>query len=256
VRTGDGTGNTPPLRCVSIPQMPASVARTARLAGLLYVLSSIPGAFAWIYVGDRIVADGDAAATAAHIRASEGLFRAGIAGELVGMTLFVFVALTLYRLFRPVAAGPALSMLVLILLSIPITLLGVVGEVTALDLAGGGGRGGYLSAFDASQRDGLAYLGMTLHIDAIRVAQIFWGLWLFPFAICVIRSGFIPRLLGVLLLVAGVGNLADPIGRLVLPQFAGALSLVSQLTLLELPIIVWLLVWGARSRDEVASAVS
>jgi hypothetical protein len=72
----------------------------------------------------------------------------------------------------------------------------------------------------------------------------------------VIRSGFIPRLLGVLLLVAGVGNLADPIGQLVLPQFATALSLVSRLTLLELPIIVWLLVWGARSRDEVASAVS
>ena len=223
-----------------------SIQRTARLAGLLYVLSSIPGAFAWIYVGDRVFVEGDPAATAERIRGFEALFRAGIAGELVGMTLFVFVALVLYRLFRPVAEGPALAMLVLILLSIPITLVGVVGEVAALDLAGAAGRGHYLGAFDPARRDALAYLGMTLHLDAIRVAQIFWGLWLFPFAVCVMRSAFIPRFLGVLLIVAGIGNLADPLAQLVLPQYAGALSIVGRLTLCELPIILWLLIVGAR----------
>ncbi|HEX4438826.1 MAG TPA: DUF4386 domain-containing protein [Thermoanaerobaculia bacterium] len=234
--------------------MPASTARTARLAGLLYVLSSIPGAYAWIYVGGRIVVKDDAAATAERIRASEALFRAGIAGELVGMTLFVFVALMLYRLFRPVAEGSALAMFVLILISIPITLVGVVGEVAALDFAGVAGRAHYLSAFDPRQRDALAYLGMTLHLDAIRVAQIFWGLWLFPFGVCVIRSRFIPRFLGALLVLAGIGNLAEPVAQLVLPQYAGALSVVGKLTLCELPIILWLLTVGARPRREAVRA--
>ena len=223
--------------------------RTARLAGLLYVLSSISGAFAWLYVGDRVLVEGDAAATANRMRELEGLFRVGIGAEILGMTLFVFVALTLYRLFRPVAEWQALAMLVLILLSIPITLVGVVGEVASLHFVSTGG-GGSLAAFGGAQRDALAYLGMTLHLDAIRVAQVFWGLWLFPFAVCVIRSGFIPWFLGVLLMVAGVGNLADPLASLVLPRYAAVLAPVSKLTLAELPIIFWLLIWGARpSRD-------
>src|SRR6476646_9925110 len=125
----------------------ASNRKTARLAGLLYfLLSSIPGAFAFIYVPGKLVVEGNPAATADQIRASDGLLRAGIAAEVLGMTLFVFVALVLFRLFRPVAEGHAVAMLVLILLSIPITLVGVVHEVAALFLAGAGGRGGFLSA--------------------------------------------------------------------------------------------------------------
>jgi hypothetical protein len=220
---------------------------TARLAGLLYLLSSIPGAFAFIYVPGRLVVEGDAAATADRIRGHAGLLRAGIGAELIGMTLFVFVALVLFRLFRPVSEGHAVTMLVLILLSIPITLVGIVHEVAALLLAGGGGGGAYLSALDGRQRDALAYLALQLHVQTIYVAMIFWGLWLFPFGVCVIRSRFIPRILGVLLMLAGAGNVADSITRLALPEYAEAVGRVTRfMTPAELLIILWLLIFGAR----------
>jgi hypothetical protein len=229
--------------------------RAARLAGLLYLLSSIPGAFAFIYVPGRIVVEGDAAATADRIRALEGLLRAGIAAELVGMTLFVFVALVLFRLFREVAEGHAMAMLVLILLSIPITLVGLVHEAEALILAGAGGGGAYLSALGRPQRDALAYLALELHVRTIFVAMIFWGLWLFPFAVCVIRSRFIPWILGVLLMVAGAGNVADSISRLALsPEAAEAVGRVTRfMTPGELLIILWLVIFGARPQKAVAA---
>ncbi|MGE5346900.1 MAG: DUF4386 domain-containing protein [Acidithiobacillales bacterium] len=223
-----------------------STRRTARLAGLLYLVSSIPGFFALLYVpGKLAAAAGDATAKADRIRASEGLLRMGIGAELVGTTIFIFVALVLYRLFKPVSEGHALAMLVLILLSVPISFLDVLTEIAALDFAGGGAK--YLSVFDAHQRDALAYLSFHHHYLGLTVAEIFWGLWLFPFGICVIRSRFIPRFLGILLMIAGCGYVARAFSELVLPQYADAVGQVAKiLTALETPIIFWLLIWGAK----------
>jgi hypothetical protein len=219
--------------------------KTAQLAGVLYLLASIPGAFAFLYVSSRVMVEGNVAATADRIRASESLLRLGIGAELVGTTIFIFVALTLYRLFQPVSPWPALAMLVLILLSVPISFIDVLTEVAAIRFAGGGTN--VLSAVDAGQRDALAYFSLELHAQGISVAQIFWGLWLFPFGICVMRSGFLPRVLGVLLMVAGVGHTASALTDLAAPQHAKAVAQVTQfLTLGELPIIFWLLIRGAK----------
>lgn len=226
-----------------------STRKTARLAGLLYLLSILPGILPLVYVPGKLVVEGNAAATADRLRASGTLLRWGIGGELIGFSIFVLVALVLYRLFRPVSEGPALAMLVLILLSIPITFVGVVPEVAALDLAGGAGAGptGYLSALDAHQRDALAYLCLHLHFQAFGVAQVFWGLWLIPFGICVMRSGFIPRFLGILLMIAACGYLADSFADLVFPRYADSIGPVTRiLRLAELPIMFWFLIWGAR----------
>jgi hypothetical protein len=224
-----------------------STKRTARLAGLLYLVSSLPGAFALLYVPGKLVVKGDATATADRIRASAGLFRMGIGAELLSMTLFILVALVLYRLFKPVSEGPALWMLVLILLSIPISFVNVLSEIAAVNLAGGAGGADFLSALDVHQRSALAYLSLRLHGQGFMVAQIFWGLWLFPFGICVIRSGFIPRVLGILLMIAGCGYLASSVADLVFPQYTDAVAQVTRiLTLAELPIIFWLLIWGAK----------
>jgi hypothetical protein len=228
---------------------PAETKRTARLAGLLYFLSSLVGAPALLYVPGKLIVEGDAAATADRLRASGGLLRLGIASELAGFSIFVFVAITLYRLFKSVSERHALAMMVLILISIPITFAGVLPEIAALDLANGGsGSAAYLSAVDAPQRDALAYLCLHLHAKGYSVAEVFWGLWLFPFGVCVIRSGFIPRLLGVLLMIAAFGYLASAASSLVLPGQADALAPLTKLTALELPIIFWLLIWGARPR--------
>jgi len=229
--------------------------RTARLAGLLYLVSSIPGAFALLYVPGKLVVEGNASATADRLRTSGSLLRLGIGAEILGMTLFVFVALVLYRLFRPTSPEPALWMVVLILLPMPISFLSVVPEVAALNLAGAADGSGYLSPIAALQRDALAYFCLDLHGWAVMVAQVFWGLWLFPFAICVIRSGFIPRFLGVLLVIAGCGHLAEAVAGLVFPQHAAAVDRIGGiLTPAELPMIFWLLIWGARARPRPVSA--
>jgi len=145
----------------------------------------------------------------------------------------------------------ALAMLVLILLSFPISLMSGLCELAALELA----KGGALSALDPHPRDALAYLFMWLHGRVYVVAQIFWGIWLFPFGICVIRSGFIPRFLGVLLMIAGVGYPVSSFAELVLPQYADAVSRATMILAFgELPIIFWLLIWGARPQPAAARA--
>jgi len=224
-----------------------STKKLARRAGLLYFLFSLPGPFALLYVPGKLFVKGDAAATADRIRTSGSLLRMGIGGELIGFAGFVFVGLALYRLFKPVSEGPALAMLILDLVPVPISFLCVLAEVAALDFAGVGGGSQMLSAFDAHQRDALAYLSLRLHGQGFTLAGIFWGLWLFPMGICVIRSGFIPRILGIFLIVAGCGYAASSFSDLVLPQFAHAVGRVTEITNLgELPIIFWLLIWGAR----------
>lgn len=103
------------------------------------------------------------------------------------------------------------------------------------------------------QRDALAYPFLSLHGHGFTVAQIFWGLWLFPFGVLVIRSGFIPRFLGVLLIIAGVGNLASAVTALVLPQYVDRVSpFAMALGFGELPIIFWLLIWGAKPQPAAA----
>ena len=223
-----------------------SIKKQARIAGLLYLLASIPAPFAWVYVPSKLIVTGDATATANHIRASETLLRLGIGSELTGLIIFIFVVLALYRLFKPVSEKHALAMATLLLISLPISLVGVVNEIGALIVVSGAN---FLSAFDQRQLDTLAYLFFRLHGQGITVAEIFWGLWLFPFGILVIRSGFIPRFLGYLLFIAGVGYVAESFISLILPSYR---QLVSQfamlLTAAELPIIFWLLIWGAKDQ--------
>ena len=221
-----------------------STKKQARFAGLLYLLASIIGCFGLIYVPGKLIVRGDATATANHIRASETLFRLGIATELFGFTMFIFVVLALYRLFKGVNEKHALAMATLLLVSIPISLLNLLNDIAALVIVNGAS---FLSMFETRQLDALAYLFVRLHGQGFVVAQLFWGLWLFPFGILIIRSGFIPRVLGFLLFIAGFGNVASSFTSLLLPSYAPITDrFTSVLTAAELPIIFWLLIWGAK----------
>lgn len=233
-----------------------STKRTARLAGLLYLVSSLPAPFALIYVPGKLFVEGDPAATAERLRTMAGLARAGIVASLVSGILFLFVPIVLYRLFKPVSESAALAMLITITISFPISFHAVVDQIAALNLAGVAGSSfGALPAIGQPQRDALAYVALRMHHQELMVAEIFWGLWLFPFGICVMRSGFIPRVLGVLLMIAGCGYLADSFAELALPRFVEATTRITGFTnFCELPIILWLLIWGARPRRETAPA--
>ena len=230
-----------------------SVKKQARVAGLLYFLASLPAPFGLIYVPTKLIVLNDATATANNIRASESLLRIGIGCELLGSIMFILVVVALYRLFKPVNEIHALAMMILILISIPISLLSVVNEVVALMFVSGAD---FLSVFDARQLDALAYIMMRLHSRAILVAEIFWGLWLFPFGILVIQSRFIPRVLGYLLFLAALGYLASSVTFLLLPSYGDLVDkFATKLTLCELPIILWLLIWGAKVQPTSADSV-
>src|SRR6266487_4416877 len=223
-----------------------STKKQARFAGLLYLLASLIGCFGLAYVPGKLIVSGDATATANHIRASETLLRFGIVSELIAFTIFIFVVLALYRLFKAVNGKHALAMAILLLVSIPISLLNVLNEIAALILVSGAD---FLSAFEKGQLDALAYLFLRLHGQGFVVAEIFWGLWLFPFGVLVIRSGFIPRFLGVLLFIAGSGYLASSFTSLLLPSYRHLVDQFAMvLTAGELPIIFWLLIWGTKDQ--------
>jgi hypothetical protein len=172
---------------------------------------------------------------------------------LFHQTVGIFLVLALYGLFKGVNEKHARLMVILSLVPVPIVFLNVLNELAALILASGAD---FLSVFDKRQLDALTLLSLRLHSLGIIVASIFWGLWLFPFGILVIRSRFIPRVLGVLLMIAGSAYLASASASLLLPAYAPlvgkfAIALESG----ELPIIFWLLIWGAKVRPPDAPAL-
>jgi hypothetical protein len=200
-----------------------------------------------MYVPGQLIVPGDAAATAGRLRASEWLLRLSIASELSHQIIGIFLALALYRLFKTVNEYLATLVVILgLLLSLPIVFVNVLNEIAALILVGGAT---FLSVFDQPQRDALAYLFIRLHGQGIQIAAIFWGLWLFPFGMLVIRSRFIPRTFGVLLMVAGCAYLASCVTSLLLPQFANPVGQAAGLLeAAEVPIIFWLAIWGAKAQ--------
>jgi len=214
----------------------------ARRAGFLYLFMIVTGLPGLILIPARLIVSGDAAATAEHLRASETLFRLGIASELFHQVVFLYVALALYRLLAPVSKSLAMQMAALVFVSVPIMFIGAVNELAALILVQ---PPSYLSpVFTRAQLDAQALFFLRLHGESIGVVEVFWGLWLIPFGLLVFRSGFLPKLLGVLLLVAATGELLRPLvslfpGLNVLDPVAGILALG------ELPIVLWLAIMGA-----------
>jgi len=209
-----------------------------RRAGLLYLLLGITGAIG-LFGPRAVIVQGDAAATADKIRSSESLFRVMISSELISSVVFIFVALALYRVFRDVDQGQAALMVILVLVSVPISFLNVLNELGALVLLSGAD---FLSVFDRSQLEALAYLFLRLHSLGIVVVEMFWGLWLLPLAGLTFRSGVVPRIVGALLIVAGVGYVVTSLTSLLLPQYAGLVSTITlPATVGEFAIIVWLL---------------
>jgi hypothetical protein len=233
----------------------SSTQQQARAAGFLYLLIALSAPIGLLYVPSKLIVSGNATATADNVRASEGLLRLGIASELIHQVIAIFLVLALYRLFKAVNETHAKQLVILgALVSVPIMFVNVLNDIAALILVSGAD---FLSVFEKPELDALAYLFLRLHGQGITVASIFWGLWLFPFGMLVIRSGFIPRVFGVLLMIAGVAYLASAFATLVVPRYAPLVSKVAlPLEVAELPIVFWLLIWGARTRPTDAPAAS
>ena len=229
-----------------------STKKTARIAGLLYLVNGVTGFFGIIYVPSRLIVSGNAAATANNILASESLFRLGIVSELICAAEFVFLLWVLYRLLGAVNKTHASLMVILGLVFVPIMFVNTLSEIAVLMLLRGAD---FLSVFDKRQLEAMALLFLDLHRYGYVVGWIL-GLWLFPFGVLVFKSGFLPRVLGVLLIAACFGYLADSLTSLLLPsygdlvtRYAGILQGAG-----ELPIMFWLLIKGAKDQSLAAPA--
>ncbi len=226
--------------------MSAIMKRTARIAGLLYLLVAITGAFSIMYVPETLIVRDDAAATARNIASSELLFRAGIAGALICQVTFIFLVLMLYRLFKDVDNAYATTMVALVIAAVPIAFLNTLNHMAALILTSGAD---FLSAFTGDQQNALVMTFLTLHEHGLSAVEIFWGLWLFPFGVLVIKSSFLPRVLGVLLIVACFAYLADSAVSLLVPQYNDAINPFTAAAggIGEFGILLWLLIKGVKT---------
>jgi len=225
-----------------------------RLAGVLYLLNSIAGFFAMGYVPGKLIVQGNATATAVNIMASETLFRLGIAGQLIGMAGFLFVAIALYDLLKGVDQRQALLMVLLIVVSIPIAFLNELNSIAALVLVRGAE---FLSVLEKPQREAVAMLLLELHGQGLVIAEIFWGLWLFPLAMLVYRSRFLPRILGVWLALAGLAWVILSLTTILLPRYQERANTYSQPALFgEIAFMLWLVIKGAKPPSPGTTASS
>src|SRR3974377_1596378 len=170
-----------------------STDKAARIAGAIYLSLVVFAPFSLIYVPNKLIVRGDATATAGNILTHEMLFRYGVFSDLIATVIFISLGIALYRLLRDVNRTQAWLMVSFVLVSSAVAFVNVVNELAAIILFQGGD---FLSVFSKEQLNALGMLFIRVHGQGIRVNELFWGLWLFPFGVLVMQSRFLPRLLG------------------------------------------------------------
>lgn len=208
-----------------------SVNKTARLAGALYLLLAPLGILGILYVPNTLIVDGNLAATASNILANESLYRLSILSALAVQIVNLFVVLVLYTLLKPVNRNVGRLMVIFLFLGIPIAMLNEVNSAAAL-----------LVIHGTEPVYELMALFLEMHEFGIQLAGIFWGLWLFPMGYLVYKSNYIPKLIGVLLMIGCFGYLLDSVLFILAP---GLGVTVSQFTFIgEIALPLWLIIKG------------
>lgn len=219
--------------------------KNARLAGLLYLILVITGVFSIMYVSSQIIVQGDANTTAKNILAKEFLFRTGIVNDLISNTIFVLLVLVLYRMFKQINENQAKLMVALVIVQIPVVFIMESLNITSLMIF----KGELLQTFDINKRQDFAMLFLKINDYSTLTIEMFWGLWLLPFGLLVYKSRFIPRIFGILLIIAGIAYINSSLTSLLFPSYS---TFVSQSTLLlvaigEISITLWLLIKGVKN---------
>jgi hypothetical protein len=217
--------------------------KAGRIAGALYLSMVITGPFSLIYIPSKLIVHGNATATAANILEHATMFRFGIVAGLFGQVLFICLAVALYRLLGDVNKTWARMMFGFVLVAAAVGFVIELNNLGALIFFRGGE---FLTVFDKAQLDALGMVFIRLHGQGNMIAEIFWGLWLFPFGLLVFRSGFLPRWIGVWLMINCFGYLVLFITALFFPAYNDKVFLYLQPVLFgELAIMLYLLIKGA-----------
>jgi len=219
--------------------------KTARMAGLFYLIFILTTVLATAVRG-RFIVSGDAVATANNIVSSQGLFRVGFVTELVSAVFFVLAAWALYALLKPVNRNLALLFLLLNLGGVAVECLNALNLYASLQLLSGAN---YLTAFQTGQLQALAMSYLDLYTNGFLIAQIFFSVWLLPLGYLVYKSRFLPKFLGLLLILDFFGNMSWFLQGFLLPDYkilaypGNAISLIAEISL-----TVWLLVMAVKEQ--------
>jgi len=225
----------------------SSLKKTARFAGFLYLLLIITGIYGIMYVPSQIIVPGDSVSTAKNILSNEFLFRTGFLNDIISNTIFLFLVLVLYRLFKQVNENLAKLMVALVIVQIPVAFMMEAFNIASLMII----KGEILKTFELSQRQDLAMLFLNINDYGTLGLEMFWGLWLLPFGLLVYKSEFIPRIFGILLVIAGIAYMIDSTIALLFPSYS---VFVNKPTLLlvsigEISITLWLLIKGIKTQE-------
>ncbi|PKM85714.1 MAG: DUF4386 domain-containing protein [Firmicutes bacterium HGW-Firmicutes-11] len=224
--------------------------RTARLAGLIWLLMFVFGPIAQI-VRSKLFVAGDMVATAQNIMSNENLFRMGFVSDLMMMALFLLLPLVLYKLFHNVDKNLSILMVILVMVSVPINMLNLLNEYAAFQVLSGTE---YLGVFGAEQLMAQAMLSYDLYLHGYEIANVFFALWLIPLGLLVYKSVFLPRILGILLVVGGCSLFLEVFLHFLLPGFetVNMILLIPQ-TLSEFAFLVWVLIRGINESKGTAA---
>jgi hypothetical protein len=221
----------------------SSLKHTARFAGALYFVWIVTGLYGIFYIPSQINIRGDAVTAAQNILANEFLFRTSIITDLISSTIWVFMVLVLYRLFKSVNERQAKLMVAFVIVQIPAVFFIEAFNITSLMIL----KGEILKTFELSQRQDVAMLFLKMIDYGTLTLVMFWGLWLFPLAILVYRSRFLPRFLGVWLIINGFALLVLSFTGLLLPQYKDLVYKIAFPAMLgEVAFMLWLLIKGAK----------
>ena len=218
---------------------------TARFAGFLYFIMGLGGAFSIAYIPRTFVVRGDAAATVSNILASPLLYRFGIVADLVNQTFFILLVVVLYELFKDVNRRHARFMVGLVLVQVAMSSAIIITQIAPLVLQSGAA---YLSVFPKVQLDAMTLGVLTLRAQAIVALGTYMGLWLLPLGALAYRSGFVPRVIGVLLLIAGFAYVISTLTFFLARDYFrySSMLMMAASAAGELSIIGWLLIKGAK----------
>lgn len=217
-----------------------------RAAGLIYLIVVASGIFSLAYVPSQLITSGNVEATVAAITSSQGLLRWGIVTSFVRDIAFLLLPFAFYRLLSHVDQHWAVLMVVFVAIAVPISLSALGHTIQILTLVS---KEAFLATYPAEQRAAAIMLSLSAYNSGMRVASLFWGLWLFPLGYLVFRSGLLPRALGVLLMLGCFGYLVNAFGATLIPGFSSTtLARVASApaSIGEIGTCLWLVTFGAR----------
>ena len=222
--------------------------KIARVAGLLYLIVIICGVFVEFFVRSKLIVPNNAAATANNIINSELLFRIGFVSDLIMLTAYFFLPMALYLLLKPVNKNYALLMVSCVLVAVSILCINMLNHIAPLLILNGTD---FLNVFEKDQMHGIVMFFLYTHKHGYLIAQIFFGLWLFPLGYLVFKSGFFPRILGIFLMIGSCAYLIDFFIFFLFPNDVSIISPIITLPadLAEISFCLWLLIVGIKDKQ-------